>query len=621
MPHTTRRELLASGGTAALVMAVSDATPAAAASVPPIVRLDAVQLSKQIRERQISCREVMVDYLDHIDGVNPQVNAIVSLQDPASLIAQAQQRDRQYARGVYLGFMHGFPHAVKDLANTAGIRTTLGSPIFRDNVPATDAIFVERLKRRGAIIIGKTNTPEFGLGSQTYNTVFGTTLNAYDQSRTAGGSSGGAAVAVALRMVPFADGSDFMGSLRNPAAWNNVIGFRPSVGRVPFGPTGEVFAQSMGYDGPIGRTVRDVAKLLSIMAGYDARAPMSLEGDFSVSARSLRRGFHGARIAFLGDLGGYLPFEPGVLELCRSAFPAFADIGAEVVDALPAFDPGRVWDSFTKLRHWLIGGLLFSFYDDPARRPLMKPEAQFEVEEMLKLTALDVYNASVARSAWYQALRAMFEDFDFLMLPSAQVFPFAADLPWPREIDGRPMDTYHRWMEVVAGAPSPVARSSTCRSASRRAAGRWACRSSDRTTPTSPCCSSPTRTSRSPSSSGASRRRSSRAPDPAGRPAQPRTRSAPVYTLTRSPRAKPASVIPRSAARCTASELGAPTPTRIGAPATAAFWTSSNDSRPLTHRTRPWSGTQPSSSARPTTLSIALWRPTSSRTHSSSPPG
>jgi len=206
-----------------------------------IVELSAVDLATAIHSRQVSCREVMRAYLAQIDRLNPQVNAIVSLQDPEQLLKQADERDRQLATGICLGWMHGFPQAPKDLANTAGIVTTLGSPILKNNVPTSDAIIVERARRSGAILIGKTNTPEFGLGSHTFNTVFGTTLNAYDQSKTAGGSSGGAAVALALNMLPVADGSDMMGSLRNPAGYNNVFGFRPSFGRVPLGPAVEVF--------------------------------------------------------------------------------------------------------------------------------------------------------------------------------------------------------------------------------------------------------------------------------------------------------------------------------------------------------------------------------------------
>jgi amidase len=211
-----------------------------------IVMMPATELAARIRARQISARAVMAAYLDHIDRINPAVNAIVSLRPRDVLLAEADAADAQIARGEIKGWMHGLPHAVKDLAHTKGLRTTLGSPLFADFVPPTDAIFVERLRASGAIIIGKTNTPEFGLGSQTYNPVFGTTGNAYDPSRTSGGSSGGAAVGLALRMLPVADGSDFAGSLRNPAGWNNVFGFRPSAGRVPFGPTPEVFMQSIG---------------------------------------------------------------------------------------------------------------------------------------------------------------------------------------------------------------------------------------------------------------------------------------------------------------------------------------------------------------------------------------
>jgi amidase len=240
--------------------------------------MDAHALSRAIRSRAISCVEVMSAYLDHIERVNPHVNAIVSLRDRGELLGEARRRDEELARGDGKGWMHGFPQAIKDLAATKGIRTTQGSPLYRDAVPTADAIFVERMKAAGSIIIGKTNTPEFGLGSQTYNPVFGPTLNAYDQGRTAGGSSGGAAVALALRMLPVADGSDHAGSLRNPAAFNNVLGLRPCYGRVPSNDD-EVFIPQLGVAGPMARTVADLAALLSVQSGYDPRVPLSIRED------------------------------------------------------------------------------------------------------------------------------------------------------------------------------------------------------------------------------------------------------------------------------------------------------------------------------------------------------
>jgi amidase len=228
--------------------------------------LDAVDLARAIKGRQVSCTEVMVAYLEHVDRMNRHVNAIVSLQDPDALVRQARERDHQLVRGEYLGFLHGFPQAIKDLALTKGIRTTQGSPILAGFVPQVDTIFVQRMKQHGAIVIGKTNVPEFGLGSQTYNPVFGTTLNAYDTTKTAGGSSGGAAVALAMRMQAVSDGSDFAGSLRNPAAFNNVFGFRPSFGRVPAGPVVDVFVAQGSVEGPMARTITDLAMLLQSLA-------------------------------------------------------------------------------------------------------------------------------------------------------------------------------------------------------------------------------------------------------------------------------------------------------------------------------------------------------------------
>ncbi|MGA2963440.1 MAG: amidase [Candidatus Korobacteraceae bacterium] len=418
------------------------------ATIPDLVMMDAVDLSKAIRSKQVSCMDVMATYLDHIERTNVKVNAIVSLQKRDELLKQAAERDKQLARGEYRGWMHGFPHAVKDAAATKDIRTTWGSPLL-DTVPQTDAIFVERLKQNGAIIIGKTNTPEFGMGSQTYNSVFGTTLNAYAQSKTAGGSSGGAAVSLALRMLPVADGSDMMGSLRNPAAFNNVIGFRPSYGRVPAGPGDELFLQQLTCVGPMGRSVADVAMLLAVMAGPDPAAPLSIEQDAAMFAAPLGRNFKGVRLGWLGNLSGYLQMEAGVLELCESSFKGFEAIGCTVEEARLGFSPEEMWDVWLTLRHWLLGGRYLPLYNDPRKRELMKPEARWEVEGGLKLTALEVYKASVARSNWYEALRKLFKSYDYLLLPSAQVFPFNADVHWPKAIDGVTMDTYHRWMEVV----------------------------------------------------------------------------------------------------------------------------------------------------------------------------
>jgi amidase len=397
--------------------------------------------------KQVSCREVMATFLDHIDRFNPQVNAIVSLQPHHTLLAEAEERDRELARGQRRGWTHGFPHAVKDLAPTHGLRTTWGSPLL-DAVPAEDAIFVERIRNSGAIIIGKTNVAELGMGSQSYNPIFGTTLNPWNLSKTAGGSSGGAAAALALRMLPVADGSDMMGSLRNPAAYNNVWALRPSYGRVPSAEI-ELFFGQLSVAGPMARSVTDLTLLLAVMAGHDPRMPLSISEDPSIFVRNLDRDFHGIRLAWLGDLGGHLPMEPGIMHLCRGALQTLEAMGCTVEETGLGFPPERMWDSWVTLRHWLIAGGLGAIYKDPAKRALMKPEAIWEVENGLTLSAQDVYQASVARSELYRAVLKLFETYKYLMLPSAQLFPFDASTHWPKTINGVTMDTYHRWMEVV----------------------------------------------------------------------------------------------------------------------------------------------------------------------------
>ena len=417
-----------------------------------IVAANGEQLSRLILARQVSCREVMSAYLDRIDAVNPAVNAIVALQARETLLAQADARDQQLARGQSCGWMHGFPLAVKDLAQTAGIVTTLGSPIFKNHVPAADSLVVERMKRAGAIVIGKTNTPEFGLGSNTYNPVYGTTLNPYDPSRSAGGSSGGAAVALALRMLPVADGSDMGGSLRNPAGWNNIYGFRPSFGRVPKLPELDLFGQQLGVEGPMARTAADLARLLAVQAGPDRRAPLSLNEDPAMFAEMPATPVRGARIGWLGSLNGHLALEPGIAEVCEDALSTLESLGCVIEAGSLGFEPERLWQAWITLRSMLAGGALSAHYHDPKRRDLLKPEAIWEVEQGLTRTAHDIYRASVVRSDWYRAALALFERYDFLALPSAQVFPFDLRSNWPAEIAGRAMDTYHRWMEVVVPA-------------------------------------------------------------------------------------------------------------------------------------------------------------------------
>lgn len=420
-------------------------------TIDPIVALGAVELSRAIHAREVSCREVMSAYLEWIERCNPRVNALVSLRERSVLLAEADERDRQLYRGQSMGWMHGMPQAIKDLAATAGLRTTLGSPLFAEQRPAHDAISVARVRASGALIVGKSNVPEFGLGSHTYNRVFGTTGNAYDPALSAGGSSGGAAVALALRMLPVADGSDMMGSLRNPAAFNNVFGLRPSQGRVPHGPAPELFVQQLATEGPMGRSVTDIACLLAIQAGHDPRVPLSLREDPAIFNQPLQRDFRGARLGWLGDYGGYLAMDDGVLALCEAALEDFRQLGCEVEACEPAFAMEALWQCWLVHRHWLVQGSLGPLYADPQQRRLLKPEAQWEVEGGLRLSAVDVYRASQLRSDWYRALERLFERYDFLLLPSAQVFPFDAEVPWPSRVGGRDMDTYHRWMEVVIG--------------------------------------------------------------------------------------------------------------------------------------------------------------------------
>ncbi|CAL8478076.1 amidase [Caballeronia sp. S22] len=418
-----------------------------------IVSLDAIALSQAIQTREVSCVEVMNAYLAQIDRINPAVNAIVAMQDRTVLHTLATERDTQLSRGENLGPLHGFPQAPKDILPVAGMVTTKGSPIFANEITRVDAVVFERMRKAGAIFIGRTNSPEFGLGGHTYNPVYGTTRNAFEQSRSAGGSSGGAAVSVALRMLPCADGSDMMGSLRTPAAFNNVFGFRTTPGCVPYAPSDDVFFQQFSVTGPIARNIPDLGLLLSVQAGFDARAPLSRRSDKPADfANALDRDMRGTRIGWLGNLNGHLPMEAGLMDTYASALHHFETVGCTIETARIDFDLDRLWNAWLDLRSLTFSGTNAPLYRDAAKRKLLKPEAVWEIERGLKLSGEDVSRAIRDRAAWYQAINALFDNFDYLLMPSAQVFPFDAELDWPHAIAGREMDSYHRWMEAVVPA-------------------------------------------------------------------------------------------------------------------------------------------------------------------------
>ena len=424
-------------------------------NLPPdseVVFAPARDLVRWLVERELSAEELMSRFLARIEEVNPKVNAIVTLLPEAALDG-ARAADAALARGEPPGPLHGLPIAVKDLSLTRGIRTTFGSPIYRDFVPEEDELYVQRLKAAGAIIIGKTNTPEFGAGSQTFNQVFGSTRNPYETGHTCGGSSGGAAVAVACGMLPLADGTDMGGSLRNPASWANVVGFRTSPGRVPAWPC-DMLYNPLSVAGPIARHVADAALLLSAMAGPDRRAPLSIETPGSRFREPLDHDFAGARIAWSPTLGGY-PVEPAVLDVCGAAVARFGELGCMVDEADP--DLGDVDGIFRTLR-------AFSFamaHEEHIRnhREALKDTVIRDTEKGLALGGMDIVHAETKWAALHDRVVDFFDRFDYLVCPTTQVPPFSVDTEWVREINGVQLETYFDWMATcyaitVTGCPS-----------------------------------------------------------------------------------------------------------------------------------------------------------------------
>jgi amidase len=404
--------------------------------------LTALEMLEHLRTKQLSCEELVSAHLQHIEKVNSKVNAVVTLVAEQAL-EQARHADASIAKGESLGLLHGLPVLHKDLQETKGLRTTYGSSIYQDFIPDFDSLIVERLKNAGAITLGKTNTPEFGAGSQTFNEVFGETRNPYDLTKTCGGSSGGAAVALVCGMTPLADGSDMGGSLRNPASFCNVVGLRPSPGRVPSWPSNLGWF-TLSVDGPMARTVADVALMLAALAGPDARSPIALNEDGSKFLGSLERDFKkhskNTRIAWV-NFG--LPYQSEVKTIVDAQKKVFEDLGCIVEDAEPDFSEADF--IFKTLRAWSFA---VGHEEHLAHhRDKLKDTIIWNIEEGLKLSAKDIGKAEVARTNLYQRVRVFMEHYDFMILPTVQVLPFDIKQPYVSEINGVKMETYIDWMK------------------------------------------------------------------------------------------------------------------------------------------------------------------------------
>lgn len=397
-------------------------------------------LARRVRARELSAREVVGAHLARLERTNPAVNAVVTVI-PERAMEQAKEADERIAAGHPPGPLHGLPIAHKDLHDTAGVRTTYGSRLLAGNVPVRDELLIERIHAAGAIAIGMTNVPEFGAGSHTFNELFGPTLNPYDPARSAGGSSGGAAAALACGMHPLADGSDMGGSLRNPASFCNVVGLRPSPGRVPTWPDQAPWA-TMGVQGPMARSVADAALLLSVIAGPDPRSPIALETPGAAFAGPLDRDLTGLRVAWSPDLGGAVPVDRAVTAVLEPAAAVFAALGCEVEEACPDFTGGD--EVFRTLRAWqfelALGALL------EADRSAFKASLAGNIEAGRALTGRDLARAEILHAALFHRIREFFERYDVLLLPVSQVVPFDVRLEYPTEVGGVPMRDYLEWM-------------------------------------------------------------------------------------------------------------------------------------------------------------------------------
>jgi amidase len=469
----TRRDALKLGTSTALSAATTPLLPASTGNPVPSTERDmfpgtaqatanpgdeicfmrAVDMVAAIRAKKLSAREVMQAHLKQIHAVNSKVNAMVTLVPEEQLMAQAAAADEALANGKWLGPLHGLPVAVKDLHETKGIRTTYGSPLHKDDVPSFDCRVVQREKEAGAIVMGKSNVPEFGLGSQTFNPVFGATRNPYDLTKTCGGSTGGGSVAVACGMAPLADGSDMGGSLRNPPNFCNVVGIRTSPGRVSNVPTNLGWF-TLSVPGPVARNVTDCAYFLSVLAGFDHHSPISIDQTGAQFAQPLgNRSFKGVRVAMFKDMG--LPWEPEVKSAVQAQRKAFESLGCIVEDAEPDFSDAN--ECFVAWRHWsteLAFGDLLATHGDQLNEYI-----HWHVEEGRKLTGPYLSRVEVKRTALFQRLCGFKGEYDFFVLPVNQVLPFDVDTHYPTEIAGVKMENYIAWMKsayYISAAGNPA---------------------------------------------------------------------------------------------------------------------------------------------------------------------
>jgi amidase len=437
---TTRRTFV-KATSSALSLALIETSHAAPAQSDELCFTDARELARLLRDRKLSARELMSAHLRQIARINPKINAIVAKLHDENCLDLAEKADRQQALGENLGPLHGLPIAIKDTEPAVGFPFTRGSPIFRNDMPAADSVIVERLRKAGALIIGKTNVPEFAMGSHTYNQVYGATLNPYNLTRSAGGSSGGAAAALAAGLIPIANGSDLGGSLRNPGNFNNIVGFRPSVGLVSIAPAPMPFG-NLSVKGPLARSVADIAFLLTVIAGLDERDPACYPSDPVLFAKPLQRDFKKVRVAWCPDLGG-LPLHPEVRNVLDRQRATFERLGCIVEDAHPDLDGAD--DAFLTLRAWRSwsnwGSLLAK------HRQEMKPEAISEIEAGAKLSGADLTRATTAQAQIMERMRKFQQKYEFLLCAVNQVPPFDVKLDWPKEIAGTRMDNYVAWMK------------------------------------------------------------------------------------------------------------------------------------------------------------------------------